>query len=344
MKDKRNPDFVSYTPKYIFYNWFADSLCYFLMILIAYGSYKLYYDIDYLKSETMALVTNGFEFYSYQSMSLSLLFCLFFVAVHYAFRVIFSKYFQKILKSKYKEESVDIQTAFVYKVVTNFYKFCFFTTATFIGFYTLYETEFFFDFRGGCQNFRDFYKKGAPYAYEMKNKEEIGFYYNFNLGFILFDIYLLAIQHLQSDFLIMIVHHMATISLVVFSYSSNSTAIGSMILLILYLGDVYSSFLRIVIYIDVPDYIPGTTAFIFLGVFAYTRMVIFPELIYSGYTYSPRYGITTTCLYGFLTVILLLSTVWLVMITKKLTAFCRTGKIEDIYKVKVSSSPKGKSF
>lgn len=335
MKEKRNADFVSNAPKYIYMSWFADLICYFLIALISYGSYLLYDDIENLKSETMAMVTNGFEFYSYQSMYVALIFCVFFIALHIAFRAIFSKYFQKILKTKYKEESEEIQTAFVYKVVTNFYKFCFFTTATFIGFYTLYETEFFFDFRGGCQKFRDFYQKGAPYAYEMKNKEEMAFYYNFNLGFILFDIYLLAIQHLQSDFLIMIVHHMATVSLVVFSFSSNHTAIGSMILLILYLGDVYSSFLRIVIYIDVPDYIPGTTAFIFLGVFVYTRMIIFPELIYSGYTYSPRNGITSICLYGFLTVILLLSIVWMVMITKKLTNFCRTGKIEDIYKVKV---------
>lgn len=344
MKDiTSKSDIISTAPKYLFAGIYVDIFCYFVIALVIYGSYLLYLDIQFLKAEALPMITSNFMFYEYSSLYQAVLFFVFFVFVHIIFRYVFSGFFQKLLRKKYKEESQEIQLAYLYKVNTNFFKFCYFVIVTVMGFYTLYDMEYFLDYRGGSENLRNFYSKGIPYIYEMPNKDSISFYYNFNLGFVIFEMYLLLIQHLQSDFLMMVIHHLATMSLVVFSYSSNTTAIGSIILLILYFGDVFSTFLRIVIYLDVPDYIPAASAFSFLGVFAYTRLVVFSELIVSGYAYSPRKGIAENCLYGFLTLILILSIVWIIMITKKVLIFCKTGRIEDIYKVKVNLPTKRSS-
>lgn len=340
--DSTSNELVSTAPKYLFAGVYLDLFCYFVISVIVYGSYLIYLDIQDLQAEALLKAAKDFKFYDYSSIYLGVFFFFMFIALHLLFRIVFSSFFQKLLRKKYKEESQEIQTVYLYKVVTNFFKFCYFFLVTIIGFYTLHDTEFFLDYRGSSENFKNFYLKGIPHIYEMSNKEAISFYYNFNLGFVFFETYLLLIQHLQSDFLMMVIHHLATISLVVFSYTSNSTAIGSIILLILYFGDVFSTLLRTVIYLDVPDYIPAYSAFAFLAVFSYTRLVVFSELIYTGYTYAPRKGIADCYLYGLLALILIMSLMWIIMITKKVIIYCKTGRIEEIYKVKVTL-PKNKA-
>lgn len=334
----QSDELVCNAPKYLFGGIYVDLFCYLIISIIVYGSYLIYCDVENLRAEALLKVTNDFKFYEYSSMYLAAIFFFLFIALHKLFVYVLSNTFHRMLRKNYLKEPQEIQSVYLYKVVTNFFKFCYFVVATVIGFSTLYNTEFFLDYRGGSQNFMNFYLKGIPYIYEMSDKEAISFYYNFNLGFVFFETYLLLIQQLQSDFLMMVIHHLATISLVVFSYTSNSTAIGSNILLILYLGDVFSTMLRTVIYLDVPDFVPACSSFAFLAVFSYTRLIVFSELIYTGYVYTPRRGIAEYCLYGLLTLILIMSLMWIIMITKKVIIYCKTGRIEEIYKVKVNIS------
>ena len=334
-ENKEEHDIISAQPSYVFMNPIVDTILYVIILLLIYGIYLVASELPERLEKILALDSN-IKFHTASSLLNSVMFFVVIKLFHSLFINQIENLILKYLNNKYKQECVEVLEIYKFKVGTNIYKFIFITIASIYGFFLLRELEFFNTNLGGEGSYDKFIKNGAPYIFQLNHiMSDIGFYYNAFLGFIYFEIFLLITQPLQSDFLLMVLHHLATVSLIIFSYLSNYTPIGSLILFLMYVGDVPSTLVRVVIYLNISETYSVISTIIFLITFAYTRIFVFPELIYLTITQEHKFGYLESYLSLFLILLLLLSILWIVMITKKLFTYLKTRKIEDIYKIKI---------
>jgi len=183
-------------------------------------------------------------------------------------------------------------------------------------------------FANGYPEMLDFYK---PDYFEL--------YICFNLSFALFDGWVLITNPLQSDFLFMVLHHVSTYSLVIFSTMGNYSQIGSIVFFVHYFGDVLSYIVRVCLHLNVSDKYSFLSTLAFLLVFTYTRLFVFGDALYQtffGLNFKWRF--LECYLVGFLFVLMGLNLLWIFLISKKFIMYCITGNIEEIYKFKINKN------
>ncbi len=322
--------------KYWFTNLFGDLISYFLIFVVILGSLHMYNSLDELMFEIKQANTT-YKYPIYSDLLPSILYTVILIVGHEVFQRLFSDKMEQHLHPRYFEDKNESYLIEIYrkKVATNIYKFAFYLCSTLFGFYVLKNLEFFPWSLLGQGEFKNLFKP-YPEVFYFEKPENFDFYYNLNLSFALFDGYLLLSNPLQSDFLLMILHHLATYSLITFSFVSNLSNIGSIVYYSHYLGDVFSYIVRVGIHLNVPDYFTFVTTFIFLIVFSYTRLFVFGDIIYQiYYGLNYKWTIIERNLTGFLCVLMILNVLWIVLITKKLLKYCFTGNIEEIYKFKI---------
>lgn len=335
----KEKEFIETSSSYIFMNKYADAILYLVISSVIIGSAFLYSDVENFKINYNSIKSHNekVSFGTYTDLIDSFYLFVLITGAHYLFRYLTVKVFAKILRKTYLDSDEEIMTIYTNKVSTNSFKFFYFLLSTIIGYCVLKDTDFLSKNSLGNGDFLTFVSKGEEHVYGYDKPNGLKFYYNLNLAFVYFETLLLITQPLQSDFLIMVLHHLVTVSLIVFSWVSNNSAVGSFILLVLYYGDVHSTIVRVLIYLDINDLIPAFFTFVFLINFAYTRLYVFAEIVYIlCFKLEVTYVSVVYFLNTFLILILLLSVLWQVMITKKFLIWLKTRRIEDIYKIKIN--------
>jgi len=261
---------------------------------------------------------------------------------HKIFKMITVPYIEKYLEPKYLQDG-DEEIIMIYKnkVATNIYKFIFYLFSTILGFYVLKDMKFFPWSMGGSGESKRIFEDGYPGMFYFDKPELFDIYYNLNLSFALFDGFILISNPLQSDFLFMVLHHLATYSLVVFSFLCNHSAIGCIVYFVHYFGDVFSYVVRVAVHLNVDYRISFWSTFVFLVVFSYTRLFVFGDLLYHTYTkMNFTWRALEISLTSFLAILMFLNVLWIALISKKFIKYIQTGNIEEIYKIKISKNKK----
>jgi len=88
-------------------------------------------------------------------------------------------------------------------------------------------------------------------------------------------IWLVFINDRQSDFIAMLLHHTCTISLITFSYFTNFSSTGSLVILLHDFGDFFVYIARISTSTDIYSSLKLSSGLTLTGVFIYTRLYIF---------------------------------------------------------------------
>jgi ceramide synthetase len=133
----------------------------------------------------------------------------------------------------------------------------------------------------------------------------------------------------------MLLHHICTISLITFSFLTNYSNVGCVVLFLHDVGDIFVYITRIVINTDASKPIKISTAILLQIVFIYTRLYVFGDLILSIY-----YGITwgfkwpDTSLTLFLCFLYIMHVNWVYLILKKIFTGLIGGQVEDPAHVK----------
>lgn len=317
--------------KYIFMNPIVDSICYGMLSLIIFGIYKMYFELE-KRYETYSSV----QFNKLSGLIPTIYITIIFIAGHH---IIVSLLKSTALKLLRKDVMEDYKSHYAFKVITNSLKFSFFIIMTIYGYSFLRNEEYLYTFLGGLGGLSQFAERGIPSVFVESAPEAINTYYNVYLAFFLFEFYLVITQDLQSDFLIMQVHHWATLTLIVFSYITNYTFIGNLVLFILHIGDVNSTLVRVVVYLQMHDLYPIVTTAVFLLNFIITRVFMYGIAIYQLFTFLYNNNALWACeLYqiSFLGIIYLLSIMWIILISQKFVKFLKTRRIEEIYKLKLT--------
>lgn len=173
---------------------------------------------------------------------------------------------------------------------------------------------------------------GWPF-YPVKNI--VLLYYQVELGCYIHQLMWTEVS--RSDALEMIIHHIVTIALLVFSYVTNFTRIGSSILLIHDIPDIFLEFGKCINYYEKSSIKAGTISstimFAFFSVsFFVTRLVIYPRsLVYSlvvealnhfgmwpGYWVFASLLVSLQCLHVF----------WFYLILKMIVKILAKGEVE----------------
>jgi hypothetical protein len=243
-----------------------------------------------------------------------------------------------ILSKKYKdptdEHNFALGKVYKRKIATNIFKIIFYLTTTIGGYSILSQLDYFPTQLGGSGYMSKMFEPGFPDAFYHWKPQYFDFYYLSCLSYCLSDlVWLLFIYEMQTDFILMLLHHICTISLISFSYFTNYSNIGCIVLFLHDIGDIFVYVARCVINIDIKSWIKSVVGVVLLIVFIYTRIYVFADLILVIYNYAPDWTSITKCLWGFLTFLYIMHINWVYLILKRIFAALFENHFEDTAKV-----------
>lgn len=322
----------------IFINIYVDLITYGLITGVVYCSYLMLIGLDKHVNKLKSF-NAAYDFPSVSNMHSAFYIFVILMIVHQLFKYLTVDKLEKFLSKRYSTEEILI---YKNKVSTNIIKLILYLSSTILGYYALKDLSFFPWYLGGSGEYKSMFAKGYPDYLFFEKTILFDFYYNFNLAFAIFDTYILLTYPLQSDFLLMVLHHLVTFNLVVFSFLTNFSNIGCVVYFIHYSGDILSQMVRICIHLNIPGVICCYLTMVFLAVFIYTRLFVFGDLIYHTFSFVlfKDFSIYSLYLCCFLGVLMMLNIIWIVLISKKVINFIFTGKVEEIYKIKNTEQSK----
>jgi hypothetical protein len=203
------------------------------------------------------------------------------------------------------------------------------------GYYVLSQTNYFPRILFGNGELSNCFIGGYPDWIYHKKPDLFNVYYLVALAFHLTDlIWLLWIYELQTDFRMMLVHHICTISLIIFSYLCNYSNLGSVIMFLHDFGDIFVYIARVFLNTRAPEYTKISSGILLLFVWIYTRIYVFRGIIYDIYLgFSMNYNWAIINILAFLCFLYVLHCYWVYLIFKKICAALFIKTYEDTFKV-----------
>jgi hypothetical protein len=245
----------------------------------------------------------------------------------------------KILAEKYKnpsdEENYEMGKIYLVKLNSNIIKFSYFTFISIFGYCILRNLDYFPTSLGGSGYISKMWEVGYPNAYLHAKPDYFDFYYLLELTFCLTDLlWIVFIDERQTDFLMMILHHFCTISLISFSFVSNYSNIGCIVLLLHSSADVWVYVARVSVLVDMKKILVILAGVILLFGFMYTRLFVLMQVLVSIYTgVTWKWEAVTTFLFTFLCFLYVMHINWVYLIIRKFATLLFKGKKEDTAKI-----------
>ena len=214
----------------------------------------------------------------------------------------------RIMKKSYRfptnEKDRILGERYKYKLPDHIFKGLSYCFLALFGYYVLKDLNYFPKDLFGKGSLSNIYIKGYPNSFYLEKPLLFNFYYLLYLAYFSYDaIWLIFINAKQSDFINMFLHHICTISLIIFSYLVNYSNVGAIVLFLHVETDIFSHLLRFSIQIKGPDFIKVGSGFALLFNFLYFRMYVFGKLIYVLYYYITWKTTIDCCLLFFLIII-----------------------------------------
>ena len=216
------------------------------------------------------------------------------------------------LSKKYKHPKLKaLKDKYRLKLSRHLYKITFYTGITIFGYYVLKDLPYFPKSMGGKGYMPAMFLPGFPNSYFHEKPPLFDFYYNLNLAYFFCDFIFLLISEKQSDFINMLLHHICTINLIIFSFMTNYSNIGCLVIFCHMQSDILGHAIRFVVQTDLPIFIIGLTGISFLSNFIYMRQYVFGDMIYTIYKYITwKWDIITFMLWLFLVILYIMHCRW----------------------------------
>ena len=156
------------------------------------------------------------------------------------------------------------------------------------------------------------------------------------LSYFISDLVGLFREAKQTDFINMLLHHICTISLIVFSHLVHYSNVGSIVLILHMESDIFVHITRFFLQTDVPEIIKDVSGLILVFNFLYTRIYVLGDIIYVLYMYVTWKGIIDWFLLIFLSIIYIMHINWAIMLLQKMFALFMGTKLNDTRDFKVN--------
>ena len=247
-----------------------------------------------------------------------------------------SRIMKKIYRFPTNEKDRLLGERYKYKLPDHMFKGTMYLSLTLFGYYVLKDLNYFPKDLLGKGSLPNMFVKGYPNSFYLEKPPLFNFYYMLCLSYFSSDaIWLIFINAKQTDFINMFLHHVCTISLIIFSYLVNYSNVGSIVLFLHMATDIFVHSSRFAIQTDLPDFIKlGSGACLFFS-FVYLRMYVFVKIIYVLYYYVTWKGIVDSFLLFFLIIIFSMHINWIIMLTSKFIDYFLGKGLKDTREYKV---------
>lgn len=247
---------------------------------------------------------------------------------------------ERILTRKYINSEIqserELHQIYVNKVSSNTFKMIYFIIITTIGHTIVRQTNFLPATLLGNGDFGNLFDKNHPTLMFFEKPAYFDIYYCSCLSYHLVEsIYLFLTETNQTDFVMMLLHHLCTVSLIVFSYCSNNSNVGAIVLLLHDASDIFVYVTRIAINTKYSSIVRVPPGVFMLVIYIYLRLYVFGTLLVTIYVSCVgAWNMLTFPMFMFLCFLYTLHLYWTFLIVKKLFLFISQNEIEDVYKVK----------
>ena len=123
---------------------------------------------------------------------------------------------------------------------------------------------------------------------------------------------------MQTDFPLMFLHHLCTISLIFFSHITNHSHIGAIVMFLHDIADIVVYYMRSIINTDCHDFLKVSGGIGLMIVYMYTRLFVFGKLIFCCLENQSDWNIMYKTLWYFMCFLLTIHYYWLIQIIKKI--------------------------
>ena len=132
----------------------------------------------------------------------------------------------------------------------------------------------------------------------------------------------------------MLLHHICTINLIIFSFITNYSNIGSLIIFCHMESDILGHVIKFIMQTDLPIFLIGLIGVIFISNFIYMRQYVFGEILIIIYKYITwKWGIITTMLWLFLIILYIMHFRWsIILLYKTWQIICQKKRVTDSIK------------
>ena len=255
------------------------------------------------------------------------------------------------LANKYKhpknEEYKKLGMIYRHKLARHIYKIVFYVGLTIFGYVALLDLPYFPKSLLGNGYMSNILNKGFPDCYFYERTPLFNLYYNINLAYFLSDAIFLFIMERQSDFVNMILHHLCTISLILFSFLVNYSNVGVLVLFLHIESDILLHATRFLIQTDNSQILVGFVGLLFTFNFVYMRQYVLGEIIYTMYIYGTwKWVLLEKTLWWFLVFLYIMHLRWSYILVSKAIQmlFCKTKISDDINYNKLIHENKNKDY
>ena len=161
-----------------------------------------------------------------------------------------------------------------------FLKFIHYLLLTIHSYFVFNKLEFFPKELFGDGEMNKLYSRGLKSFTFFERPKYFDFHYLLNLAYTFTDFICVAfIYDGQTDILVMIFHHLCTISLLLFSYYNHYDGIGAIILFLHNASDIIVYLARTMLYVVAPNTIKQGISILLLTTFIYSRLFVYGKLI-----------------------------------------------------------------
>ena len=247
---------------------------------------------------------------------------------------------EKVMKKSYRfpknEKDRQLGEKYRIRLPIHIFKGSMYIFFTLFGYYVLKDINYFPKSLLGKGWLPNMFIKGYPDSFYLEKPPYFDFYYMFCLSFFISDLIGLFREDKQTDFINMLLHHVCTISLIVFSHLVHYSNVGSIVLFLHMESDVFVHVTRFFLQTDAPEIIKDINGLFLVFNFIYTRTYVLGDIIYVLYMYVTWKGIIDWFLLIFLTLIFIMNFNWALMLLQKMFALFMGTKLNDTRDFKVN--------
>ena len=251
-------------------------------------------------------------------------------------------FIEKVMKKAYRfpknEKDRQLGEKYRIRLPIHVFKGSMYIFFTLFGYYVLKDINYFPKSLLGKGWLPNMFIKGYPDSFYLEKPPYFDFYYMFCLSFFISDLIGLFREDKQTDFINMLLHHVCTISLIVFSHLVHYSNVGSIVLFLHMESDVFVHVTRFFLQTDAPEIIKDVSGLFLVFNFIYTRTFVLGDIIYVLYMYVTWKGIIDWFLLIFLTLIFIMNFNWALMLLQKMFALFMGTKLNDTRDFKVNAN------
>lgn len=251
-------------------------------------------------------------------------------------------FIEKVMKKAYRfpknEKDRQLGEKYRIRLPIHVFKGSMYIFFTLFGYYVLKDINYFPKSLLGKGWLPNMFIKGYPDSFYLEKPPYFDFYYMFCLSFFISDLIGLFREDKQTDFINMLLHHVCTISLIVFSHLVHYSNVGSIVLFLHMESDVFVHVTRFFLQTDAPEIIKDVSGLFLVFNFIYTRTYVLGDIIYVLYMYVTWKGVIDWFLLIFLTLIFIMNFNWALMLLQKMFALFMGTKLNDTRDFKVNAN------